>query len=62
MRGSSVRIRQVAPDLKISMGSWTEVSYPIDRYLRRGISSSGRATALQAVGGRFEPDILHQEH
>ncbi len=26
----------------------------------RGISSSGRAAALQAVGDRFESDILHQ--
>ena len=24
-----------------------------------GISSDGRATALQAVGRRFNPDILH---
>ena len=24
-----------------------------------GISSSGRAIALQAIGDRFEPDILH---
>ena len=27
--------------------------------LIRGISSSGRAPALQAGGDRFEPDILH---
>ena len=26
---------------------------------RRGISSSGRAIALQAIGGRFESGILH---
>jgi hypothetical protein len=26
-----------------------------------GISSSGRAAALQAVGDRFESDILHQK-
>ena len=26
----------------------------------RGISSFGRATGLQPVGGRFDPDILHQ--
>ena len=25
----------------------------------RGISSFGRAVALQAIGDRFEPDILH---
>ena len=28
--------------------------------IKRGISSSGRAPALQAGGDRFEPDILHQ--
>ena len=27
----------------------------------RGHSSGGRATALQAVGHQFEPDILHQK-
>ena len=26
----------------------------------RGISSAGRAPALQAGGRRFDPDILHQ--
>ena len=25
----------------------------------RGISSSGRAVALQAIGGQFESDMLH---
>ena len=25
-----------------------------------GISSAGRAIALQAIGRRFDPDILHQ--
>ena len=30
-------------------------------YSIRGISSSGRAPALQAGGDRFESDILHQE-
>ena len=28
--------------------------------ITRGISSAGRATVLQVVGHRFEPDILHQ--
>ena len=27
---------------------------------KRGISSAGRAPALQAGGRRFDPDILHQ--
>lgn len=28
----------------------------------RGLSSSGRASALQAEGGRFEPDRLHLDY
>lgn len=28
--------------------------------LHWGISSAGRAVALQAIGHRFDPDILHQ--
>ena len=30
------------------------------RFLQRGISSSGRASALHAEGDRFDSDILHQ--
>jgi hypothetical protein len=34
----------------------------IEMYLRiRGISSAGRAPALQAGGRRFDPVILHQK-
>ena len=29
------------------------------RFLQRGISSSGRASALHAEGDRFDSDILH---
>lgn len=41
--------------------SWYELSHcSTPAKETRGISSSGRAAALQAVGGRFESDILHQ--
>jgi hypothetical protein len=34
-------------------------SNPTGTAIQWGISSSGRATALQVVGDRFESDILH---
>lgn len=35
-------------------------SRPVTETSLWGISSSGRAVALQAIGDRFESDILHQ--
>ena len=34
----------------------------VKREKTRGLSSAGRASALQAEGRRFDPDRLHQDH
>ena len=37
-------------------------SSPLIRTKFRGLSSVGRAIALQAIGQRFDPVRLHQKH
>ena len=45
--------------LCVTYGAW---GADFKQEIYGGLAHLGRANALQALGGRFEPDILHQEN
>ena len=61
-RGSLVRVQPALPAETNPGVRWTLVQpdLPVCN-THRGISSAGRAPALQAGGRRFDPVILHQD-
>ena len=64
-RGQNAPVQRFEAGKMIAPARWQECRADVRHDLRRttpdrGLSSAGRASALQAEGHRFDPDRLHQ--